>query len=210
MRSVPPGIRTSKVARTPERRCNPPLAFKLKPIEVDHPLVAMPGISRETLQTFGAGYFAGKGILHDRMVIPFHDADGFLVAYAGYAPADGSIAYPRRFDRSLELFNAFRAEREGLFMDGIVLVTDLLNVLRLHEIGLRRVVAIPTATLCQPQLETIARLVGTHGTVDFVPWTKAYDHMLERLLDRFHVRLHRYYDGSEDEFLSQVATAVAW
>jgi hypothetical protein len=96
-----------------------------------------------------------------KLVIPFHDAEGFLVAYAGCSPGDGSaITYPRSLKRHLELFNLLRAENAGLFQERIVLVTDLLNVLRFYELGIQRVVALPTATLGPRQLELIRGLVG--------------------------------------------------
>jgi hypothetical protein len=44
--------------------------------------------------------------------------------------------------------------------------------------------------------------------VHYVPWTPEYDANLERLSERFHVRLHRYHDGSEDEFLDAVVSEV--
>jgi hypothetical protein len=167
-------------------------------------------LRRETLEDFGVGYFAGRGIMHNKVVIPFHDADGRLVAYAGYSPTDGSITYPKAFDLRQELFNVFRAENAGLFQDGIVLVTELLNVLRLYELGVQRVVALPTGKLHMPQLGCIRSLVGNGGQVDFVPWTNEYIGILATLLPHVHVRLHRYYEGSEDEFLSQVAQSFAW
>jgi hypothetical protein len=189
---------------------NRPLDFTLKNIDHRHPAARSLGLRRETLEAFGVGYFAGRGIMHDKVVIPFHDADGLLVAYAGYSPTDGSITYPKTFDRHQELFNVLRAENAGLFQDGIVLVTDLLNVLRLYELGVNRVVALPTGKLHMPQLGRIRSLVGGGGQVDFIPWTEDYIDILAALLPLFHVRLHRYCEGSEDEFLSQVAHSFGW
>ena len=40
-------------------------------------------ISRETAETFGVGYFSGKGSMSGRIVIPIHNEHGELVAYAG-------------------------------------------------------------------------------------------------------------------------------
>jgi hypothetical protein len=193
------------------RVANKPLDFTLRSIDVEHPaLDQLLGISRETLRAFGVGYFTGKGVMHDKVVIPLHDTAGRLVAYAGYSPMDGSITYPKTFDRRLELFNTLRAENAGLFMDGLVLVTDLLNVLRLYELGVHRVVALPTEKLYAPQCAHIERIVGDGGQVDFVPWTLEYSDNLRVLSEHFHVRLHRYYNGSEDEFLSQVAFTLGW
>ena len=99
--------------------------------------------------------------MHDKVVVPFDDAVGRLVAYAGYSPTNGSITYPKTFDQRLELFNFPRAENMGVVMDGLVVVTDLLNVLRLYEFGVYRVVALTTETLYPPQCARVERLVGT-------------------------------------------------
>jgi len=192
------------------RARNKPLDFTLRGIDVDHPVLDAMGLQRETLTAFGVGYFGGKGIMHNKVVIPFHNADGLLVAYTGYSPRDGSITYPKTFNRRLELYNVLGAEIAGLREDGLVLVTDLLNVLRLYELRVYRVVALPTEKLYAPQLKQIRDLVGDGGRVDFVPWTREYRKTLAVLLPYFHVRLHRYYEGSEDEFLAQVVQSIGW
>jgi hypothetical protein len=91
-----------------------------------------------------------------------------------------------------------------------VVVTDLLNVLRLYDFGVKRAVALPTETIFPPQLAQLRALVGDGGPVDFAPWTKEYVDTLAELLSYFHVRLHRYYLGSEDEFLSQLVSSLGW
>jgi hypothetical protein len=192
------------------RNRNKLLGFTLKHIDVDHPILDRLGIRRKTLEHFGVGYFTGKGIMHDKVVIPFHNAEGLLVAYAGYLPEDGAITYPNRFDLRLELFNYWRCENSGLFEDGIVIVTDPLNVLRLYELGVHRVLALPTETLYAPQFAHIRSLVGDGGEVDLAPWTREYIDILAALLPHFHVRLHRHHEGSEDQFLSEVANSLGW
>jgi DNA primase len=60
------------------------------------------------------GFFAGKGSMHDRIVIPIHNSEGELVAYAGRS-IDGSeprYKFPAGFHKSLELFNLHRVRRE--------------------------------------------------------------------------------------------------
>ncbi len=192
-------------------RRNQPLTFTLQKIDVEHEVLDELRLAPETLRAFGVGYFAGKGIMHDKIVVPFHNADGLLVAYAGYSPNDRSFTYPscKHFDLRLELFNGFRAEHAGWYMDDVVVVSDIWNVLRLYERGVRRVLALPTETMYEPQLALLTRLVGSGGRVHYVPWTREYGANLERLSRRFHVRLHRYHDGSEDEFLDTVALQVA-
>ena len=191
-------------------RKNKPLDFTLKSLTVEHPVLDGLGLARATLETFGVGYFTGKGMMHDKVVIPFHNAEGLLVAYAGYAPETRAYTYPKDFDRRLELYNVWRTSNIGVEATGVVIVTDLLSVLRLHELGVKRVVALPTETLFAPQLVLIRDLVGDGGLIDFAPWTKEYVDTLAALLPHFHVRLHRYYNGSEDEFLSQVVHSLGW
>jgi hypothetical protein len=192
-------------------RRNRPLNFTLTRIDRAHEALDRLNISRETLHAFDVGYFSGKGIMHDKVVIPFHSREGTLLAYVGYSVSTGRFTYPRpeHFDPRLELFNAFRAEHAGLYMDAVVVVSDIWNVLRLHDLGVRRVVALPTDEIYAPQLEQIHRLAGSGGNVHYVPWTREYDLNLARLAEQFHVRLHRYHDGSEDEFLAEVAHSLS-
>lgn len=189
---------------------NKPLEFTLKSITSEHEALESLGVGRATLEFFGVGYFTGKGMMHHKVVIPFHNTEGLLVAYAGYAPETHSYTYPKGFDPRLELYNSWRVSNTGLDDAGIVLVTDLLNVLRLHELGVKNVVALPTETLFPPQLARVRDLIADGGIIDFAPWTKEYVDTLAELLLHFHVRLHRYYQGSEDEFLSQLVSTLGW
>jgi hypothetical protein len=127
--------------------------------------------------------------------------------YAGYVPETRSYTYPKGFDPRLELYNAWRAANAAVCDAGVVVVTDLLNVLRLYDLGVKRAVALPTETLFPPQLAAIHSLVGAGGPVGFAPWTKAY---VDTLLPHFHVRLHRYYNGSEDELLAKLISSLGW
>jgi len=71
---------------------NRPLAFVLKDVNPEHPMIQGKGISVETARSFGVGYFPGKGSMVNRVVFPLHEllrtnADGttqcMLVGYAG-------------------------------------------------------------------------------------------------------------------------------
>jgi hypothetical protein len=192
-------------------RSNPSLPFTLKSIDIEHPALAPLGFERETLTHFGIGYFTGKGLMHEKVVIPFHDKESRLVAYIGYSPQDGSFTYPKDFDRRLELYNYPLCEIGlGLDHSGVVLVTDILNVFRLYEFGVRHVLALPSEEIHAPQLDLIESLVGLGGGVEFVSWTKHYSENLQRLAERFHTRIHRDSLESEDEFIAQVAQALDW
>jgi hypothetical protein len=191
-------------------RANKPLEFTLKSITFEHPALEGLGVERKTLEAFGVGYFTGKGMMRNKVVVPFHNADGQLVAYAGYVPETRSYTYPRGFDPRLELYNVWRAAETALRNTCVVLVTDLLNVLRLYDLGVRCAVAMPTETIFPPQIKALHSLVGDGGPVDFAPSTKAYVDTLAELLPHFHVRLHRYYNGSEDELLAQLVSSLGW
>jgi hypothetical protein len=193
-------------------RTNRPLPFVLKSIDVDHPELDRLGFEPGTLRHFGVGYFTGKGMMHEKVVLPFHHKEGPLVAYVGYSIKDSTFLYPepKDFDRRLELYNYPRCEIGFRLNDSVVLVTDLFNVLRLYEYGVRNVMALPTDKIYEPQLDLIESLVGIGGRVDFVPWTLEYRENLDKLAARFYVRLHRYYNGSEDEFLRQVVQKWDW
>ena len=180
-----------------------PLDFTLKSIDYEHPVLTSLGFKAETLKAFGIGYFTGKGIMRNKVVIPFHNADGLLVAYAGCTPDDGSMTYPKNFDRRLELFNVVQASNVSIGQDGVVLVTDLLDLLRLHELGIYRAVALPTDRLYPPQRELIEELVGKGGLVDFIVWRTGFVDLLADLLPYFHVRLYRNTEDDTDESLPQ-------
>src|SRR5947209_68500 len=64
---------------------NKPLACTLRDVDASHPYLAERGITRETAERFGVGFFPGKGSMAGRIVIPIHNAEGELVAYAGRA-----------------------------------------------------------------------------------------------------------------------------
>lgn len=61
---------------------NKPLAFTLKDINPEHPLIQSRGITVETATLFGVGYFPGKGSMAGRVVFPLYE-DGQLIGYAG-------------------------------------------------------------------------------------------------------------------------------
>src|SRR5664279_6644473 len=59
--------------------------------------------------------FAGQGYMQGRVVIPIHDEDGRLVAYAGRSVGQTEPRYrfPPRFRKSLVLFNLHRSVNHG-------------------------------------------------------------------------------------------------
>lgn len=67
---------TTPVAETKVELFNKPLNFQLKGIDCGHPYLKERGLTAETIEMFGVGYFAGKGSMTGRVVIPIHDEAG--------------------------------------------------------------------------------------------------------------------------------------
>jgi DNA primase len=90
---------------------NKPLSFQLKGIDHEHAYLKERGLTPETIETFGVGFFSGKGSMSGRVVIPIHDEVGQLVAYAGRS-VDGTepkYKLPPGFHKSQVLYNLHRA-----------------------------------------------------------------------------------------------------
>jgi DNA primase len=117
---------------------NKPLTFHLKGVDITHPYLAERGISKETAEAFGVGFFSGKGSMHGRIVIPIHNERGELVAYAGRAIDSSEPKYklPAGFHKSLELFNLHRAIGESNPRRQVVVVEGFFDCLKVSESGL--------------------------------------------------------------------------
>jgi hypothetical protein len=84
---------------------NEPLTFTLKNIEPDHPSMKALGIQEDILTAFGVGYYSGRGMMENRIVIPVYNTSKQLLAYAGFHPEERTYTYPPKFRRELELYN---------------------------------------------------------------------------------------------------------
>lgn len=132
---------------------NKPLAFTLKNIDPSHPYLRHRGITTEIAEHFGIGYFSGRGSMSGRVVIPIHNREGELVAYAGRAIDDSQPKYklPTGFRKSLELFNLHRVgEREGA-----VVVEGFFDCIKVQQAGYPSV-ALMGASLSARQEEMLA------------------------------------------------------
>jgi DNA primase len=85
---------------------NTPLSFALSHIDSSHPYLAGRGIDSETARYFGVGYHRGKGFLAGRVVVPIHDENGFLVAYAGGSVDETDPKYRFRHDSGRRLYSS--------------------------------------------------------------------------------------------------------
>ena len=122
-----PAQLASKEKQGESEGLNKPLGFALKSVDASHPYITERGITPETAETFGVGFFPGKGSMAGRIVVPIHNGAGECVAYAGRS-IDGSeprYKFPAGFRKSLELFNLHRVK-------GRVFRRAGRRVLRLH------------------------------------------------------------------------------
>jgi CHC2 zinc finger len=105
-----PSTKTPTVDTTEgETPCrNEPLSFGLKNIESDHPCVKALGIHEDTITSFGVGYYCGRGMMGNHIVIPIFNPNRERIAYAGVHPTEGTSIYPPKFRRELELYPYFR------------------------------------------------------------------------------------------------------
>jgi len=109
-------------------------------------------VSEETAKKFGVGFFPGKGSMHDRIVIPIHNAKGELVAYAGRS-IDGSeprYKFPAGFHKSKELYNVHRVREEV----SVVLVEGFFDCMKVTQAGFP-CVALMGSTISNAQEEII-------------------------------------------------------
>src|SRR5206468_11798689 len=151
-KAKPVPTRDRVVEQTPT--VNNPLAFQLKGVECEHAYLKDRGITPETAREFGVGFFAGKGSMHGRVVIPIHNDRGELLAYAGRA-IDGSepkYKLPTGFHKSLELYNLHRVGKS----DGVVLVEGFFDVMKVAQTGFP-VVALMGSSLSLRQEELLVQ-----------------------------------------------------
>ena len=157
----PPKAAKAKEPKPEEDGPNKPLGFALQHLDPAHPYLAERGLSAETIAEFGIGY-CQKGSMTGRIVVPIHNAEGQLVAYAGRWPGtppdEDTPKYklPPGFHKSRELFNAHRAFAEPDTAP-LVIVEGYFDCVRLWQHGIRRVVALMGSSLSQHQEELIRK-----------------------------------------------------
>lgn len=147
---------------------NKPLKFRLDKLEREHPYLKERGLTLETIVDFGIGYCA-KGMMEGRIAIPIHNPEGGVVAYAGRFPGEPSedtpkYKLPQGFRKSLELFNIDRAIKAPADVP-LVIVEGFFDVMKLHQHGCRKVVALMGSTLSSAQEALIRRHTNSHSHV---------------------------------------------
>ncbi|PWU05336.1 MAG: hypothetical protein C5B51_14725 [Terriglobia bacterium] len=137
---------------------NKPLGFRLQHIDFKHPYLAQRGITPETAEYFGVGYFPGNSkLLKGRIVFPIWNArgEGNPVAYAGRS-IDGSepkYVFPPGFKKSLELWNLHRIPEAA---DHVIVLEGLFSVMRFHQAGIRNVVSLMGSSASEEQIRVLA------------------------------------------------------
>jgi DNA primase len=150
-------IRDETELVTERRRVSLPLNFKLAGIDGTHPYLADRGITEKTAVEFGVGFYAGPGLMHGRLVIPIHNADGQLIAYCGRSVDQTPPRYrvPPGFAKSAVLFNMHRAAATE--ENAVVVVEGFFDCMQVHQAGIRSVVALMGAVLYDPQRCALGR-----------------------------------------------------
>lgn len=138
---------------------NRPLQRQFKGLDPAHPYFMRQGITIEAAQHFGAGFFPGPGPMHGRVVIPIHDDEGELIAYAGHV-VDGSDArckYWPEFNKSQLLFNFKPARCMVTELSlSVVVVEDFFHCMKVHQAGYPSVVSLIGPSLSDVQEQLLA------------------------------------------------------
>lgn len=146
------------------RPVNKPLDFDLsKRLKKDVPfLTEQKQLTAKTIEKFGVGYCA-RGMHAGRIVIPVHDEQGRVVAYAGRtlkateAKQGRKYWFPANFHKNAELFNLHRviAIPKLVAKRGIILVEGFFDAIQLWQNGIYNSVAIMGTSLSQWQEEML-------------------------------------------------------
>jgi DNA primase len=159
----------AKSASPEEDGPNKPLGFALQNLDPAHPYLAERGLSVETIGEFGLGY-CHKGSMTGRVVIPIHNAEGQLAAYAGRWPGtppdEDTPKYklPPGFRKAQEVFNLHRATCEPQSKP-LYIVEGFFDCIWLWQHGIRRVVALMGSTMSPAQAALIEKAVSPDGRV---------------------------------------------
>lgn len=210
-RSKPAAVATKPEDKTP----NPPLKFRLDKLQREHPYLTQErGLAPETIIDFGLGYFAAdRGMMVGHVVIPIHNIKGEVVAYAGRWPGEPpdkdtpKYKLPAGFKKSQEVFNLDRVIKEPSDKP-LIIVEGFFDVIKLHQLGCRRVVAVMGDSMSVTQEELIRQHTSPSGHIivmlDENPAGQVgRDDIAARLSKHCFVRIHTFdQPDAEPEHLS--------
>ena len=185
---------------------NPPLRFQLR-VDSAHEYGNGRGVSKETLEHFGAGMCVSKGTFSGRFVFPLHNEAGELVGYAGRSINDAEPKYlfpsgAKGFHKSHLLYNLHRVIE--LDSDTAIIVEGFFSVMWLHQAGLPAAVGLLGSELSSEQEGMLCRhfsraLLLFDGDQ---AGRAATDKCLERLTRRMWVKAINFDDGIQPDHLS--------
>ena len=172
---------------------NEPLTFALKNIEADHPSVKALGIREDIVTAFGIGYYRGRGMMGNRIVIPIFNPGRQLIAYAGFHPEERTYTYPPKFRTALELYNLTGACAARADDDSLILVRHPLEVVVLASAGHLNAAAIMGDAISTEQVEMLLAHYGAGEKLTLF-WSTHTDIVpsLSALFPHYFVRLRRY------------------
>ena len=137
---------------------NKPLTFKLKDLQTDHSYFKKNGLTKEIVSNFGLGYYSGNGMMKNKIVIPFHNTKGELIAYIGRSP-DRKISdlYPKNFNPEIEIYNLFRIP-DFLIGDLYIFLdyVDLWKFCAANQNTIDRSIAFPSHAISPRQTEMLS------------------------------------------------------
>jgi DNA primase len=138
---------------------NPPLGFQLR-AETGHEYGIGRGLTKETLDHFGAGYCLSKGTFAGRFIIPLHNETGDLVGYAGRTIDDNEPKYlfppgTKGFHKSHLVYNLHHVLQLG--SDIAILVEGFFSVMWLYQAGLPQAVGLLGSELSAEQEGILCR-----------------------------------------------------
>jgi DNA primase len=171
--AAPKAAAKSKPAPPPEdNKPNPPLKFKLDKLNREHPYLNQErGLTLETIIDFGLGFFTGeRGMMVGHIVIPIHNVKGEVVAYAGRWPGEPpdqdtpKYKIPAGFKKSQEVFNLDRASKEPADKP-LVIVEGFFDVIKIHQHGYHKVVALMGSTMSAAQEALIRQHTERKGHI---------------------------------------------
>lgn len=139
---------------------NPPLNFQLR-VDCSHAYGLNRGLTRDTLDYFGAGMCVSGGMFAGRFVIPLHNESGQLVGYAGRSLDDSQPKYlvppsARGFLKSRLLFNLHRVVRDWPPDSAVVVVEGFFSTMKIVQAGLP-CVSLMGCSLSSVQRELLSR-----------------------------------------------------
>src|ERR1044072_2333225 len=155
----PAQLVAEKQVETNSEELNKPLPFNLKDIDPTHPYLIGRRIPEKMAKEFGIGFFPGRGSMAGRVVIPIHDREGRLVAYAGRSIDDSEPKYkfPAGFKKSIELYNLNRVLTLGdEDRNGVIVVEGFFDCIQVYTSGFPNVIGLMGSTLSETQENVLA------------------------------------------------------